>query len=156
MGKNDMPALDVIRIKRYSLIQRCKSSEPSPASEQSCSSVCLRGHKWEEVAPLDTRNQHEEVFTGLMTLLPSPTPRYSLRLWASRFIKPWHSSQAGACKSPWEHDGHLSSYRRWVLCYAGCCHSCTLGSIAFMGLVIYGRVSCLIIQLALPSALYDS
>ena len=101
MGKNDMPTLDVIRIKHYSLIQRCKSSEPSPASEQSCSSVCLGRHKWEEVGPLEARSQHEEVFTGLMTILPSPTSRYSFRLWVSRFTKPWHSSQAGACKSPW-------------------------------------------------------
>lgn len=58
MGKNDMLATDVIRIKHYSLIQRCKSSEPRPALEQSCISVCLKEHKWEEAGTSDTRSQH--------------------------------------------------------------------------------------------------
>lgn len=49
----------------------------------------------------------------------------------------------------------MASSRWLALCRACCCYrsSNTLGSIAFMGLVIYGSVSYLIIQLALPSAL---
>lgn len=126
----------------------------SPALEQSCS-VCLGESKSEHIGLLETWNQHEGLFTGLMTILPFLTPKYSFGLWVGRFIKPYHSSQPGTYESPWETWPHLlllqmGALLHWLL------HSCTLGSIALMGLVIYDRVNCLIIQLALPSALYDS
>lgn len=118
------------------------------------STVCLRGCRWEEAGPLETRSKHEMVFTGLMTVLswhPDTTLGWE---WVDLQNLDTVLRQK-LVKVLGQHDGHLSSCR-WVLCYTGCCCSCTLGSLAFMDLVFYGCVSGLIIQLALPSGLYNS
>lgn len=68
---------------------------------QLCSNIGLWGYKWYKVCPSGTCSEQQEVFTGLVATIPSLTPRCSSRLWVSGFMKPWHGSQAGACKSPW-------------------------------------------------------
>lgn len=69
MGKNDMPTLDVIRIKHYSSIERCKSSElSSPAAV-----FVSEGTSGRRLVLLETRSHNEEVFTGLI-IFSSPHP----------------------------------------------------------------------------------